>query len=261
MDLEPVMRTAVRAAYRGCEVLRARYGKLTSIGKKGPSDLVTDADLASETEIIATIRAAYPDHAIVAEERGARSGSGEWRWLVDPLDGTVNYAHQVPFFAVSIACVQGDEVRLGVVLNPLSGELFTARAGGGARLNGQPIRVSPEARVSESLLATGFPYDLGHGFEDLAARFLRCLRAARGVRRLGSAALDLCYVACGRFAGYWESGLQPWDSAAGVLIVREAGGTATDFSNRPAGAEGREVLATNGGIHAEMLTFMEVGDS
>jgi myo-inositol-1(or 4)-monophosphatase len=261
MDLEPVMRTAVRAAYRGGDVLRVRYGKLTSIRKKGPSDLVTDVDIASETEIIATIRAAYPDHAIVAEERGTHSGSGEWRWLVDPLDGTVNYAHQVPFFAVSIACAQGNEVRLGVVLNPLSGELFTAQAGGGAQLNGQPIRVSPETRVSESLLATGFPYDLRHGFEDLTARFLRCLRAARGVRRLGSAALDLCYVACGRFAGYWESGLQPWDSAAGILIVREAGGLATDFSNRPADAEAREVLATNGCIHAEMLTFMEVGDS
>ncbi len=134
-------------------------------------------------------------------------------------------------------------------------------AGGGSRLNGQPIRVSPETRVSESLLATGFPYDLGPGFKSLTERFLRCLRAARGVRRLGSAALDLCYVACGRFAGYWENCLQPWDSAAGVLIVREAGGRVTDFSNRPVGAEAREVLATNGGIHSEMLAFLEVGDS
>jgi len=262
MELESLERTAVRAAYRSCEVLRTRYGKLSSIDKKGPTDLVTDADFASETEIIATIRAAFPDHAIVAEEGGIRSGSADWRWLVDPLDGTVNYAHQVPFFAVSIACVQGDEVRLGVVLNPLSGELFTARAGGGAQLNGQPIHVSPETRVSESLLATGFPYDMREpGFKSLTARFLRCLRAARGVRRLGSAALDLCYVACGRFAGFWENCLQPWDSAAGILIVREAGGRVTDFSNRPVGAEAREVLATNGGIHSEMLAFMEVGDS
>lgn len=261
MDLELLERTAVRAAYRSCEVLRTRYGKLSSIDKKGPTDLVTDADFASETEIVATIRAAFPDHAIVAEEGGIRGGSADWRWLVDPLDGTVNYAHQVPFFAVSIACVQGDEVRLGVVLNPLSGELFTARSGGGAQLNRQPIHVSPETRVSESLLATGFPYDLrAPGFKRLTARFLRCLRAARGVRRLGSAALDLCYVACGRFAGFWENRLQPWDSAAGILIVREAGGRVTDFSNRPVGAEAREVLATNGGIHSEMLAFMEVGD-
>jgi myo-inositol-1(or 4)-monophosphatase len=136
MDLDSLERTAVRAAYRGAEVLRARYGKLSSIEKKGPSDLVTDADFASETEIVATIRAAFPDHAIVAEESGVRDGAAEWRWLVDPLDGTVNYAHQVPFFAVSIACVQGDEGRLGVVLNPVSGELFTARSGGGARKPG-----------------------------------------------------------------------------------------------------------------------------
>ena len=262
MDLESLERTAVRAAYRSCEVLRTRYGKLSSVDKKGPTDLVTDADFASETEIVATIRAAFPDHAIVAEEGGIHSGSADWRWLVDPLDGTVNYAHQVPFFAVSIACVQGDEVRLGVVLNPLSGELFTARAGGGAQLNGQPIHVSPETRVSESLLATGFPYDMREpGFKSLTARFLRCLRAARGVRRLGSAALDLCYVACGRFAGFWENWLQPWDSAAGILIVREAGGRVTDFSNRPVGAEAREVLATNGHIHAQMQKLMEALDS
>jgi myo-inositol-1(or 4)-monophosphatase len=261
MDLESLERTAVRAAYRSCEVLRARYGKLSSIAKKGPTDLVTDADLASETEVVAVIRAAYPDHAIVAEEGGTRSGRNDWRWLVDPLDGTVNYAHGVPFYAVSIACVEGDEVRVGVVLNPVNGELFTARAGGGACLNGQPIGVSPETRVSESLLATGFPYDPGPEFDRLAARFLRCLRESRGIRRLGSAALDLCYVACGRFAGYWESGLQPWDSAAGILIVREAGGRVTDFSNRPAGAGAREVLATNGRIHSEIISFLEVGKS
>jgi len=262
MDLDQVMRVATSAAYQGAEALRSRFGNVTRVDSKGPNDLVTDADIASENEIIATIRASFPDHAIIAEESGQREGNSGYRWLVDPLDGTVNYAHQVPFFAVSIACVQGDEVRLGVVLNPLSGELFTARAGGGAQLNGQPIHVSPETQVSESLLATGFPYDMrGPGFKSLTARFLRCLRAARGVRRLGSAALDLCYVACGRFAGFWENWLQPWDSAAGILIVREAGGRVTDFSNRPVGAEAREVLATNGGIHSEMLAFMEVGDS
>jgi myo-inositol-1(or 4)-monophosphatase len=255
------MRTAVRAAYRSADVLRARLGNLSTIGKKGPNDLVTDADMASEAEIIATIRASYPDHIIVAEESGIRSGSTAFRWLVDPLDGTVNYAHQVPFFSISIAFAESNDVRVGVVLNPISGELFTAQAGGGARLNGLAISVSPETRVSESLLATGFPYDLAVGFDAMGKRFLRCLRAARGIRRLGSAALDLCYVACGRFAGYWEDRLQPWDSAAGILMVREAGGTVTDFSNRPPGAEAREVLATNGRIHGDMLAFMEVGNS
>jgi myo-inositol-1(or 4)-monophosphatase len=260
MDLDQVMLTAVRAAYRGADVLRSRLGNLTTIGKKGPSDLVTDADTASEGEIIATIQASFPEHAIVAEESGVRNGSAAFRWLVDPLDGTVNYAHQVPFFAVSIAFAAGNDLRVGVVLNPVSGELFTAQAGGGARLNGLPIRVSPETRVSESLLATGFPYDLEHGFDVMGKRFLRCLKAARGIRRLGSAALDLCYVACGRFAGYWEDHLQPWDAAAGILMVREAGGTVTDFANRPSGAEAGEVLATNGQIHHDMLTLMEAGN-
>ena len=254
------MRTAVRAAYRSGDVLRERFGRLTSIGKKGPIDLVTDADLAAEAEIMATIRAAYPEDAIISEEIGSCDGSGERRWLVDPLDGTVNYAHQVPFFAVSIACFQNQLAQIGVVFNPLSGELFTARSGGGSHLNGQPIKVSKETLVSESLLASGFPYNLNHGFEPLAARFLRVLKAARGIRRLGSAALDLCYVACGRFAGYWENDLKPWDSAAGILIVQEAGGTVTDFTNRPAVPGAGEILATNGRIHADMLTLMEAGN-
>lgn len=256
MDLDQVMRVAVRAAYRSGEILRSRWGQVRSIAKKGPIDLVTDADLASEETLIATIEASYPEHTIIAEESGARDGLTDGCWLVDPLDGTVNYAHQIPFFAVSIAFALGSELKVGVVLNPLSGELFSAQAGKGACLNGAPIRVCPETRISESLLATGFPYDRTHGFELLAERFLRCLKAARGIRRFGSAALDLCFVACGRFSGYWEDQLQPWDTAAGVLMVREAGGTATDFSNRSIGADGREILATNGRIHPEMLKLI-----
>jgi myo-inositol-1(or 4)-monophosphatase len=252
------MRTAVRAAYKSGDELRKRYGRLSSIGKKGPTDLVTDADLAAEAEIIEVIRAAYPEDVIVSEEVGSRDGKGQRRWLVDPLDGTVNYAHQVPFFAVSIACFLEGAAQIGVVFNPLSGELFTARTGSGAQLNGRPIQVSPETQVAESLLASGFPYDLNRGFEPLAARFLRVLKAARGIRRLGSAALDLCYVACGRFAGYWESDLKPWDTAAGILIVREAGGVVTDFADRTASEEAGEILATNGRIHAAMLKLMEV---
>lgn len=260
MDLEQVMRVAVRAAYRGGGILRTRLGNLCSIDEKAPNDLVTDADLASENEIIATIRAAHPHHTIIAEESGCRNGSSEHRWLVDPLDGTVNYAHKLPFFAVSIAFVCGNVVQVGVVFNPLNGELFTALAGQGARLNGEPIHVCSETQLEKSLLATGFPYERAHGFEIMAERFLRCLKSARGIRRFGSAALDLCYVACGRFAGYWEAQLQPWDIAAGVLMVQEAGGVATDFSNRPIGADGREVVATNGLLHPDMLALMEVGN-
>jgi myo-inositol-1(or 4)-monophosphatase len=257
MDMAAVMRTAVRAAYAGADVLRSRWQQPHSIGSKGPNDLVTDADIASEETILAAIRSVYPQHGITAEESGSQPSSSAERWLVDPLDGTVNYAHRVPFFAVSIAFACGDEVLAGVVLNPLSGELFSAQAGTGAFLNGEPIAVGPETRLADSLLATGFPYDRSRGFDAMAGRLLRILQASRGIRRFGSAALDLCFVACGRYAGYWEKGLQPWDSAAGALIVREAGGRTTDFSNRPFGADGREVLATNGRIHAEMLALLQ----
>ncbi len=260
MDLEQVMRVAVRAAYRAGEILRSRRGNLSSVSEKAPNDLVTDADISSENEIIATIQAVYPHHTIIAEESGWRNPASEYQWLVDPLDGTVNYAHQLPFFAVSIAFAHNNEVQVGVVLNPLTGELFTALAGKGARLNGETIRVCADSRLEHSLLATGFPYERTHGFDVMAARFLRCLKTARGIRRFGSAALDLCYVACGRFAGYWEAQLQPWDTAAGVLIVQEAGGCVTDFSNHPVGTDSREVLATNGRLHRNMLALMEVGN-
>ena len=260
MDLSTVSRVAIRAAYRSADILRTRYGNLDTVAKKGPTDLVTDADLASEAEIVRTIHETFPDHSIVAEEGGTSAGAADHRWIVDPLDGTVNYAHQVPLFAVSIAYAFRGEARVGVVLNPVDGELFSAVAGGGARLNGRPVRVSTaEFAVSESLLATGFPYDLEADFDALGARFLRCLRRARGIRRLGSAALDLGYVACGRFAGYWDH-VQPWDAAAGALLVCEAGGAVTDFDNRPAGVEVHDILATNGRIHAEMLALIK-GDS
>lgn len=256
MDLDAILRVALRAAYAGADVLRTRWKHLNSIDSKGPNDLVTDADIAAEGVIIRTIQSAYPQHGIVAEESGNQPGSSEERWLVDPLDGTVNYAHQVPFFAVSIAFARGEDVLAGVVLNPISGELFSARAGGNAFLNGEPIHVSPETQVADSLLATGFPYERSHGFEAMSARLLRCLKASRGIRRFGSAALDLCFVACGRFGGYWEDRLQPWDTAAGALIVREAGGVTTDFSNQPVGSEARQILASNGRIHADLIELM-----
>jgi myo-inositol-1(or 4)-monophosphatase len=259
MDLEALMRVALRAAHESADILRSRWKHLSSIATKGPNDLVTDADIASEKAILRTIRSVYPQHGIVAEESGAHPGSFWERWLVDPLDGTVNYAHQVPFFAVSIAFARGNDVLIGVVLNPVSGELFSAQLGRGAFLNGEPIAVNPETRISDSLLATGFPYERSNAFETITGRFLRCLKASRGIRRFGSAALDLCFVACGRFAGYWEDRLQPWDTAAGALIVREAGGQTTDFTCRPVGTDGREVLATNGRIHADMLELLGGG--
>ncbi len=253
MDLDDIKRTAVAAAYKGAEALRARFGKLTEIRKKGAVDLVTEADIASERAIIQTLRHAFPGHAVMAEESGETAGDRDCLWIIDPLDGTTNFAHQVALFAVSIAFAHQGRLALGVVFNPLSGELFSAVEGRGASLNGRPIRVSPVAELGESLLVTGFPYNFADAMPSLMGRFARCLKASQGVRRLGAAALDLCYVAAGRFEAFWEQNLKPWDTAAGVVIVREAGGIVTDFSNRPFVPQHPEILATNGRVHQAMI--------
>jgi myo-inositol-1(or 4)-monophosphatase len=260
MDLNAIRRVAVGAAHRGGEVLRSRFGTPLSVSRKGPIDLVTEADIGSEAEIVSAIRARYPSHAILAEESGRRDGDPARRWIVDPLDGTTNFAHRIPVFSVSIAFALEGRTAVGVVLNPVSGELFSAVAGGGAFRNGIPIRVSETAAVSDSLLVTGFPYDFKEIWDRIARRFGRCLHAARGVRRYGAASLDLCWVACGRFDGFWEENLRPWDTAAGELIVREAGGRTTDFSEAPYAVDRPEILATNGRIHAEMITLLDSKD-
>ncbi len=259
-DTERMLRVALRAAYRAAERLRERFRAGPAVACKGPNDLVTDADLAAEETIVAVLRQAFPDHAVIAEEGGGHAEGVEYRWLVDPLDGTVNFAHGLPLFAVSIACLRGDTPLVGAVLQPLTGELFTARAGAGAFRNGEPLRVSDEARVAEGLLATGFPYDREAAWEAMTGRFLRCLRAARGIRRLGSAAIDLCGVASGVFAGYWETGLKPWDAAAGVLIVSEAGGRVTDLRGGPVNLDSGDIVASNGRIHEELLHLLEGED-
>ncbi|MCG6905747.1 MAG: inositol monophosphatase [Desulfobacteraceae bacterium] len=253
MDLDHIKRTAIAAAYQGAEALRARFGKLTEIRKKGAIDLVTEADTASEGAIIQTLRQAFPEHAVMAEESGETAGDRDCLWIIDPLDGTTNFAHQIALFAVSIAFAHQGRLALGVVLNPLSGELFSAVEGRGASLNGRPIRVSPVSALRESLLVTGFPYNLAETMPALMGRFARCLEASQGVRRLGAAALDLCYVADGRFEAFWEENLKPWDTAAGVVIVREAGGVVTDFSNRPFTPQYPEILASNGRVHQAMI--------
>lgn len=258
MDLDQAMRVALRAAYRGADALRAGRENGVRIHAKGPRDIVTDRDLASERAIVETIRSVYPGHAIIAEETGALAGGPEYCWLVDPLDGTINYARGIPVYAVSIALYRRDEPLIGCVLNPVSGELFSAVAGRGAQLNGAPLRVSDEAVLGRSLIATGFPYRLEPaGAAALIGRFGRLLTASFAIRRLGSAALDLCYVAAGRFDGFWEQDLQPWDVAAGILIVREAGGRTSDFANGADPMAKKELLATNGRIHAAMLAMLE----
>ena len=259
MDIDLLQRTAVGAAYKSAKAIQSRRGHVT-IRKKGDIDLVTEADIESERIIVDAIRERFPDHFILAEESDVREAldSSNDKWVIDPLDGTTNFAHQLPFFAVSIAYVQNGTPIVGVVLCPDTGELFTAMKGKGAELNGREIHVSESTDISESLLATGFPYDLKQHLVPIMKRLERCVSASRGVRRLGAAALDLCYLACGRFDGFWEQHLKPWDTAAGELIAREAGATVTNFSNDPFTINDDEILATNGHIHSHMISLLEL---
>lgn len=261
MDIDYIRRTSIFAAYESAKILNSHLGKISHIKKKSDIDLVTEADLASEKRIIECIRERFPDHTIMAEESGLNTGDKEHCWVIDPLDGTTNFAHQLPLFSVSIAYFHEGQASVGTVLNPVTGEIFSAVRGEGATLNGNPIGVSETESMSESLLVTGFPYNFKEILPDLMTRFSDCLTVSQGVRRLGSAALDLCFVACGRFDGFWEQNLKPWDTAAGVLIAREAGATVTDFSGNPYKTDHPEILATNGKIHKSMLLLLTSKDS
>lgn len=261
MDMKSIQRVAIKAAYRSGRILNDHLGRLKHVDKKGAIDLVTVADIESEKAIIKTIHERYPDHSIVAEESGTARRDKRACWIIDPLDGTTNYVHSLGIFAVSIAFAMDDRVVMGIVYNPVNGELFSAMEGRGATLADHSIHTSATAEVSESLLVTGFPYLMEHDRTALLRRFSNCLAAAQGIRRLGSAALDLCYVACGRFDGFWEENLKPWDTAAGMLIAREAGGKVTDFNERPFHMEHQQILATNGKIHREMLTLLNLKDT
>jgi myo-inositol-1(or 4)-monophosphatase len=256
MEMDRITQVAIRAAYSAGEVLKRHFGHLDSVEKKGAIDLVTAADVESEKTIFKEIQSVFPDHTILAEESGLHQGHPENCWIVDPLDGTTNFAHNLPIFSISIAFSHHQETRIGVVFNPISGELFTAAFGQGAQLNHRPIEVSSTPTMEESLLVTGFPYDLPDRITGLMQRFRNALCVCQGVRRLGSAAIDLCYVACGRFDGFWEENLKPWDTAAGALIAQEAGGRITDFEGRPFDLEGKQILATNGHIHQEMIALL-----
>lgn len=267
MDLELIKRISVGASYKSADLLHKYLGNISQISKKGAIDIVTEADIESEKVIIETIREKFPNHTILAEESGLAEGSGlskegaECKWIIDPLDGTTNFAHQLGLFSVSIAFMMDDDIKVGVVLNPETGELFTAIKGQGAMLNGHPIKVSDSKRVAQSLLVTGFPYNFKEILDPLITRFKNCLEASMGVRRLGSAALDLCFVACGRFDGFWEQNLKPWDTAAGLLIAKEAGAKVTDFSSKPFFVDKKELLATNGSIHNEMISLLEINQT
>jgi len=227
-----------------------------SVARKGEINLVTEIDLAAERLIVSRIAAAFPDHAILAEEMHPEAARGACTWIIDPLDGTTNYAHGFPVFSVSIGLeIQGNLV-WGAVYNPNLEEMFTGRLAGGAWLNGAPIRVSATEALEASLLATGFPYDIRTSAANNLDYFRAFALRAQGIRRAGSAALDLCYVAAARFDGFWELKLHPWDCAAGYLIVREAGGRVTNWQGAFGSIFDKECLATNARIHDEMMAVL-----
>lgn len=243
---------AIEAARQAGAMLRAEFSRPKRISYKGEVDIVTESDRRSETMIVGRLRQHFPEHAIIAEE-GSNSAAGGSRycWHVDPLDGTTNFAHGYPCFAVSIGLTEDGEPIAGAVFNPIADELFTAARGEGAYLNGKSIRVSSVEKLAHSLVATGFPTHQRKRSANMEYYWEFTLRS-HGVRRDGSAALDLCSLACGRFDAFWEFRLNSWDTAAGMLLVREAGGTVTDLAGRPYRPGGFDMLASNGRIHEEM---------
>jgi myo-inositol-1(or 4)-monophosphatase len=254
-------RVAHAAALAAGERLRAGWGEHKVIEHKSAIDIVTDTDRAVETLVTEHLRRAFPDHLIVAEEASAGltltpPPHNRYVWYLDPLDGTTNFAHAFPQFALSLALARAGETLLGIVHDPLRDETFCARRGCGATLNGQSIRVSGVTDLEQALLGTGFPYDRRDHLAFYLGFLADFMVRAQGVRRVGSAALDLCYVACGRLDGFWEWKLKPWDTAAGALIVAEAGGTVTDFRGGPFDSYGPQTLASNGGLHEAMMRLL-----
>ena len=249
---------ALAAAHRGGNFIRSRLDRTRQIAYKGEIDLVTEADLGAEKRIIDTIRARFPDHTILSEEQGLTVGHSGYHWIIDPLDGTTNFAHGLTTCCVSIAVEKDNQPLIGIVWSLFTEELFSAVRGDGAFLNGRRLSVSDIGQVQGSLLVTGFPYNVKEIMAPVMNRFARCLEASQGVRRLGSAALDLCYVAAGRFDAFWEEQLHPWDTAAGHLIVTEAGGQVTDFNNLPFEPGMKSILASNGRIHNRMLDLLDL---
>jgi len=256
MGIDVIREVALRAAKEAGAIIRQGLEQRRTIEYKGVKNIVTDVDRRSEEAIAALVGRELPGHSLVSEEGTRLLGDSGYRWLVDPLDGTTNYAHGYPCFSVSIGVEKDGELIFGVVYDPTLEELFTAERGGGAFLNGKRLRVSAVSRLSEALLATGFPPDVATAEENNLDHFADFIKRAQAVRRPGSAALDLCYVAVGRFDGFWELRLSPWDVAAGSLMVTEAGGRVTDLSGEPLRLSKPRIVASNGLIHDEMLRLL-----
>ncbi len=252
---------AIETAREAGQILLEKFGRKIEISKKGNINLVTEADFASEKLIIEKIRSHYPKHSILAEESGESNsavtgGESIWKWIIDPLDGTTNYAHGYPCFCVTIALEHQGEIVLGVTFDPTRDELFAAEKGRGATLNNKKISVSGTSELSEALIVTGFPYNFAEK-DNFADHLNDFLKRSRGVRRDGSAAIDMAYVACGRFDGFWEEGLNPWDVAAGVLLIEEAGGRVSYYDNSPFSIYQAPICASNDFIHTEMLEILK----
>jgi myo-inositol-1(or 4)-monophosphatase len=248
----------VEAARRGGAVLAQRFGQKRVIEHKGRVDLVTDADKASEAAVLGFLSQRFPDAAILAEESGQHGGAdAALRFYVDPLDGTTNYAHGIPHFAVTVAVADRAGLLAGAILDPLRGELYSAARGGGAFLGDTRITVSPAAELEKALLVTGFPYDVHNGLEFTLRVFGEFTAAAQSVRRFGSAAIDLAYTAVGRFEGFWEERLKPWDIAAGIVLVREAGGVVTDLAGGDRMLETGDIVATSPALIGPMLEAIQ----
>jgi myo-inositol-1(or 4)-monophosphatase len=255
---ERVARAAVNEA---SAMLLGTWRDAKIIQRKGEVDLVTETDRAVEAAIVARLAHAFPDHVVIAEEASGvgvptRPPPDRYVWYLDPLDGTTNFAHAYPHFAVSLAMALGDDLLFGIVHDPVRDETFAAARGRGATLNEEPIAVSSVAALDDALLATGFPYDRREHLDTYLVFFADFVGRAQGVRRNGSAALDLCYVACGRLDGFWEWKLRPWDTAAGALVVRESRGVVSTFRGEPFDLFGPQTLATNGHLHATMLAVL-----
>ncbi len=262
--MHPMLTIAIRAARIAGDLIQrsAEAVDRLTIDKKSKNDFVTEVDRTAEQEIIKVILDAYPDHSILAEESGEHKGN-DYVWVIDPLDGTTNFLHGYPQYAVSIALINKGKIEIGVVYDPLRDELFTAEKGGGATLNNRRIRVTKQTNINQALLGTGFPFKYPQHYDNYLLMFKELMANTAGIRRAGSAALDLAYLAAGRLDGFWEIGLKPWDMAAGILLVQEAGGVVTDFSFNEHYLKSGNIIIGNPKMHQAMYKAIEphVSDS
>ena len=253
--MQPTLDQIAHWATEAADLLRSGFGQKHTVTHKSAIDLVTEMDHRSEDYLLGQIRQSYSTHSILSEEAGALAGDSDHQWYIDPLDGTLNYAHDIPFFCVSMAYSDHGVLTLAAIASPMLNEVFTAERGQGAFLNGQPLHVSTAPDLIHSLLVTGFPYDVQTSPRNNLDHFEHFTKRSQGVRRLGSAAIDLAYVAAGRFDGYWELGIKPWDIAAGVLLVEEAGGTVTDLAGgKNYFTPPYAIIAANSIIHPQILS-------